>query len=187
VKISTSDVTGTTYDDTTATAGTTYYYWVKAKNAAGTSAFGASNTGYRAVSTSTAPVNDNFAARTQLSGTSVTASGASKGATKESGEPNHGGNAGGKSVWWSWTAPASGTLTIDTLGSNFDTLLGVYTGSGVSALTLVPGGSNDDNPSGGTTTSRVRIAVTAGTTYQIAVDGYDGVYGVITLHLNLVI
>jgi hypothetical protein len=33
----------------------------------------------------------------------------------------------------------------------------------------------------------VRIAVTAGTTYQIAVDGYDGVYGVITLHLNLVI
>jgi hypothetical protein len=185
-KISTADVTTTAYDDTSATSGTTYYYWVKANNAAGTSPFSASNTGYRAVSSSTAPVNDNFANRTQLSGTSVTATGASKGATKEAGEPNHGGNTGGKSVWWTWSAPTSGTLTIDTSGSNFDTLLGVYTGSSVSALTLVPGGSNDDNPSGGTTTSKVTIAVTAGTTYQIAVDGYNGVYGLITLHLNLV-
>ena len=186
VRISAADVIGTGYDDTTANAGTTYYYWVKAKNSGGTSAFSASNSGYRAVATTTGPVNDNFADRTQLTGTSVTATGASKGATKEAGEPNHGGNAGGKSVWWTWTATASGTLTIDTAGSNFDTLLGVYTGSSVSGLTLVPGGSNDDNPAGGTTTSKVTIQVTAGTTYQIAVDGYDGVYGTIALHLNLV-
>jgi hypothetical protein len=185
VRISAADVIGTGYDDTSATAGTTSYYGVKAKNSGGTSAISASNSGYRAVAT-TGPVIDNFADRTLLTGTSVTATGASKGATKEAGEPNHGGNAGGKSVWWTWTATASGTLTIDTSGSNFDTLLGVYTGSSVSGLTLVPGGSNDDNPAGGTTTSKVTIQVTAGTTYQIAVDGYDGVYGTITLHLNLV-
>ena len=130
-------------------------------------------------------INDNFADRTTLSGTSITTTGSNVGATKEAGEPNHAGNAGGKSVWWTWTAPTSGTATIDTLGSSFDTLLAVYTGSNVSSLTAVPGGSNDDSPAGGTTTSKVTFAVTAGTTYQIAVDGYGGVSGSITLHLNL--
>ena len=129
--------------------------------------------------------NDNFADRTSLSGTSVTATGSNVGATKEAGEPNHAGNVGGKSVWWTWTAPSSGTVTIDTLGSSFDTLLAVYTGTSVSALTAVAGGSNDDSPAGGTITSKVTFAVTAGTTYQIAVDGYGGVSGNITLHLNL--
>ena len=76
-------------------------------------------------------------------------------------------------------------LTIDTLGSSFDTLLAVYTGTSVSSLTAIPGGSNDDSPAGGTTTSKVTFAVTAGMTYQIAVDGYGGVSGSITLHLNL--
>ena len=36
-KISSPDVTGTSYDDTTAVVGTTYWYWVKAKNTGGTS------------------------------------------------------------------------------------------------------------------------------------------------------
>jgi hypothetical protein len=183
VTISAADITGTTYDDTTAIAGTTYYYWVKAKNAGGTSGFSASNTGFRALA---ALVNDNFANRTPITGTSATLTATNKGATKEAGEPNHAGNVGGKSVWYTWTAPASGKLTLDTTGSNFDTLLAVYTGASVSTLTAVPGGANDDNPAGGTTTSKVTINVTAGTTYQIAIDGYNGVYGNITLHLNLV-
>ena len=78
-------------------------------------------------------------------------------------------------------------MTIDTAGSNFDTLLAVYTGSSISGH---DGGfgvwSNDDSLAGGTTTSKVSFNVTAGTVYQIAVDGYDGVWGSITLHLNLV-
>ncbi|MDB5330308.1 MAG: hypothetical protein JWP03_1459 [Phycisphaerales bacterium] len=131
----------------------------------------------------TVTTNDNFANRTTLTGTSITTTGSNSGATKETGEPNHGGNAGGHSVWWSWTAPTSGTVTIDTLGSSFDTLLGVYTGTSVSALTTVA--SNDDRPACGTATSKVTFAVTAGTTYQIAVDGYGGVTGSITLHLTL--
>ena len=133
----------------------------------------------------TVKTNDNFADRTTLSGTAITTTGSNVGATKEAGEPSHAGSAGGKSVWWTWTAPTSGTVTIDTLGSSFDTLLAVYTGSSVSSLTAVPGGSNNDSPAGGTTTSKVSFAVTAGTTYQIAVDGYGGVSGSITLHLNL--
>ena len=39
--------TGTSYDDTSAIAGTTYYYWVKAKNGSGTSVFSLSNAGRR--------------------------------------------------------------------------------------------------------------------------------------------
>ena len=46
-KISSSDVKGTAYDDRTAVAGTRYWYWVKAKNAAGTSGVSAGVQGYR--------------------------------------------------------------------------------------------------------------------------------------------
>ena len=38
---------------------------------------------------------------------SVSAFGSNQNASKEVGEPNHAGDAGGKSVWWSWTAPSA--------------------------------------------------------------------------------
>ncbi len=55
---------------------------------------------------STAPANDNFANRFELAGAAVSANGHNVLATKESGEPNHNAAAGGKSVWWTWTAPS---------------------------------------------------------------------------------
>ena len=120
------------------------------------------------------PANDNFANAQGLTGTNATATGTNVGATKEVGEPNHVANAGGKSVWYQWTAQANGTTTIDTAGSNFDTLLAVYTGSAVNGLTQVPGAANDDeNNANGVITSKVSFAATAGTTYRIAVDGYN--------------
>src|SRR5439155_22967066 len=48
------------------------------------------------------PANDLFANRAVLVGNAIVANGSNIGATKESGEPDHAGNAGGKSVWWSW-------------------------------------------------------------------------------------
>jgi hypothetical protein len=33
-----------------------------------------------------------------------------------------------KSIWWEWRAPSNGALTVDTFGSDFDTLLAVYQG-----------------------------------------------------------
>ena len=50
------------------------------------------------------------------------------------------------------------------MGSSFDTLLGVYTGSAVSGLTLVA--SNDDLSSS-TYQSRVTFSAAAGTTYRV--------------------
>ena len=181
-KISSSDVAGTSYDDTTATAGTTYWYWVKAKNANGTSGFSAVDSGYRA--TVSGPVNDNFANRDEHQRHVGHGDRHERGRAKESGEPNHAGNSGGKSVWWTWTAPSSGSVQIDTIGSNFDTILGVYTGSSVSSLTTVA--SDDD--SGGNYTSKVTFNAVGGTTYQIAVDGYNygsGMSGSIILHVSL--
>src|SRR6266704_3221044 len=121
------------------------------------------------------PGNDQFNSRILLTGTNLSVTGSNIGATKQNGEPNHAGNVGGASVWWSWTAPTNGDLTIttdgstNTDGSELDTLLGIYTGSSVSALSLVV--SNDDQVPGLFVTSRVRLQAIKGTNYQIAVDG----------------
>ena len=125
------------------------------------------------------PANDNFADRATLTGASATVTGTNVGATKETGEPNHAGVPGGRSVWWTWTAPSSGPVAINTFGSTFDTLLAVYTGDGVSTLT--PVAANDNFSS---SQSRVIFQALAGTTYQIAVDGYFGSAGNVTLSLG---
>jgi len=114
------------------------------------------------------PANDNFAAPQTISGTSGTASGDSTGATKEPGEPWHVGNEGGKSVWYRWTAPASGLWTFDTLRTSFNTLLAVYTGTALANLTAVA--TNDDVA--GDVVSRVSFNASSGTMYSIAVDGF---------------
>ncbi|MEQ2009067.1 MAG: immunoglobulin domain-containing protein [Limisphaerales bacterium] len=126
------------------------------------------------------PVNDSFANRIGLVAPNLTVTGTNTNATKEAGEPNHNTNPGGKSLWWTWTAPSSGTVTVDTIGSSFDTVLAVYTGTAASALTLVA--SDDDG--GGNLTSRLTFTATMGTTYQIAVDGYNGRSGSIRLTIT---
>ncbi len=118
-----------------------------------------------------------------LTGTSASATGTNVGATKEIGEPNHAGNTGGASVWYKWTAPSTGTATIRTAGSNFDTLLGVYKGSSVGALTAVAG--NDDD--GTNVTSKVTFAATAGVTYEIAVDGFATASGPFTGNVSIAV
>ncbi|HTD66269.1 MAG TPA: Ig-like domain-containing protein, partial [Candidatus Limnocylindria bacterium] len=120
------------------------------------------------------PANNQFTDAWDLVGTSVSTNGNSSqpaNATKETGEPNHGGLVGGRSVWFRWTAPVSGPTRVTTQGSGFNTLLGVYTGTAVSALNVIA--SNDNAPGGGNF-SRVDFNADQGTTYQIAVDGRNG-------------
>src|SRR5690349_18274929 len=128
-----------------------------------------------------APANDDFANAVVLApgGGSVTADNSE--ATKEAGEPDHAGDQGGKSVWYTWTPSFAGTASIDTNGSSFDTLLAVYTGTSVSGLTTIA--SNDDVDHSGSV-SRVCFNVTAATTYAIAVDGYAGDSGSISLNFG---
>jgi hypothetical protein len=122
--------------------------------------------------------NNNFATRQSLFGPSGAVGGSNHGATKEAGEPNHAGNTGGVSVWYSWTAPASGPVTFETRSSGFDTLLGVYSGSNVGGLASVA--SNDDADANARY-SRVEFNAVAGQSYEIAVDGFGGVTGALQL------
>ena len=120
-----------------------------------------------------APLNDDFADAQLLEGEFGEVPATNKKAAKEAGEPNHADNAGGRSVWFHWIAQRPGTLSVWTAKSAFDTLLAVYTGSSVDALTELA--SNDDI--GVSTNSRVSFATVVGTDYFIAVDGYDGANG----------
>lgn len=99
-------------------------------------------------------------------------------ATKEPGEPNHRENAGGKSVWWRWTTAIPARVQLFSSNSNFPTLLAVYTGSAVNALTAVAHDQfNQQQDESFTFNAQV------GTTYFIAVDGRDGQAGQIELGL----
>jgi hypothetical protein len=138
-----------------------------------------------------APANDLFASAQVISGCTGSVSGTNVGSKRETSEPRHDSatnpNAGAGSVWYSWQAPSSGLMTITTENSNFDTMLGVYTGNAVNGLTVVlqPDGTparNDDIDPGVILSSRVTFNATAGTTYRIAVDGWGGARGLITLN-----
>ncbi|GMW00566.1 MAG: hypothetical protein AMXMBFR84_17030 [Candidatus Hydrogenedentota bacterium] len=129
--------------------------------------------------------NDNFADAIGISGASGNAYATNYSATKEPGEPDHAGNAGGRSVWWSWVAPSDGDYSFYTISTNFDTLLAVYTGSSVDNLSLLA--SNDNAHFGSNYTSRVAFTAQQGQTYYIAVDGYDDARGGVSLDWALTV
>ena len=166
------NTTGTSYNPSRLAPNTTYYWSIRAKNSDGTARSPTS----RFTTVTPAPQNDRFSMATRVSGRSGRARGSNVGATMESGESG----LGDKSVWWRWQAPISGRLTVDTTGSNFNTILGVYTGTRISSLRSLA--ENDDTNG---QQSRVMLDVTAGTTYQFRVAGYDGSTGTIVLNWNL--
>ncbi len=133
----------------------------------------------------TCPANDHFANRIAVAVPvigSTRTTGSNVGATAETGEPFHARSSSARtSVWWSYTPYSSGPITITTAGSSFDTVLAIYTGSSVDALSSVT--SNDD-AGGGTLRSEVTFIGTAGTQYQIAVAGYDNATGNIRLNIT---
>lgn len=122
-----------------------------------------------------APANDAFSQRTTLAGVSGTIAGDNLESSRETGEPappaTRPSEAGGASLWYSWTAQASGPVTISTGSSvaDRDTTLAVYTGTAVNALTNVVG---NDEPGGASHLAAVSFTATTGTTYAIAVNGY---------------
>jgi hypothetical protein len=138
-----------------------------------------------------APPNDNFASASPLplinNYSDYSDLGSNVGATKEPGEPNHGGQAGGASVWWTWVAPASGTAKVEAC-NYISSVVAVYTGASVDALTLIGDGSTSttgtsciSNPLRSTS-----VPVVAGSLYRIAVDGVGGSMGDVQpgLHFN---
>src|SRR4051794_29549576 len=90
----------------------------------------------------------------------------------------------GKSVWYRWTAPSSGTVTIDTCGPNtyIDSVIALYVQNSNTVLA-----SNDQ---GCGNASSMQALVEAGQTYDIQVGSWSGVPapgGLFELHLNLAV
>ena len=133
-----------------------------------------------AAALATAPSNDNFANAEVLTERAGWLEAANTEATKEPGEPNHAGNSGGASIWYTWTAPYSGLATLSLCWSEIDTLLAVYTGDQLTQLEVV---ASDDDGCGDQ--SGVTFAASAGVTYRIAVDGADGETGYVFLEWGL--
>ena len=101
-------------------------------------------------------------------------------AGRQTGEPNHAGNVGGRSLWWTWTPAADTRVTIETCGSMIDTLLAVYTGETLGTLTQVAASDTLCGNNGSVTFRAV-----AGQTYKVAADGRDGAMGPISLSTGI--
>ncbi len=118
--------------------------------------------------------NDNFAQAKVIEGPAGTVEGTNVATSHEVGEDNHAGSLATSSVWYRWRPVNNGTVTFNTKGSSFNTVLAVYLGLSVSTLTPVV--SNDDSgalsPDGITpdVTSSVSFPAQAGAFYYIAVD-----------------
>lgn len=119
-------------------------------------------------------LNDHFADRHILIADGTRAVSTNASATAEPGEPGHGVNTSGRSVWWSWTAPTTAPIAFSTFGSDFTNVLAVYTGSDVTSLSLVAAGVAGSE-------SRAAFIGDAGITYHVAVDGIAGGAGTVRL------
>jgi hypothetical protein len=105
---------------------------------------------------------------------------------KDPDEPNHCGVVGGASYWFAYEPPESGWLALNTDGSNFDTVLAVYTddglGHGYDNLHSV---ACDNNSGLDGRDSALRFQAAAGMTYYVVVDGVAGATGTVYLNYNL--
>lgn len=120
------------------------------------------------------PSNDDFYSPIVISGLPYTNSQNISGATTAVDDPDFACTGGQhtNTVWYQITPASSGVLTVDTNGSNFDTVLAVWVGGDPGSLTSVA--CNDDISYPSNTLSRIQVNVVAGQTYRIEAAGYFG-------------
>jgi Calx-beta domain/Domain of unknown function DUF11 len=140
-----------------------------------------------------ARANDTFPGQT-ISGNNGSFVDNNLGMTGETNEPLSLGGGSLNTQWYTWVAPASGAVSFGTCNptgsnlTNFDTTIGIYTGSSVGALTQI--GFNDDTTGCNSTVnanygSTVAFNAVAGTAYRIQVDGYASTTGQFNLFYGL--
>ncbi|MBI1190951.1 MAG: hypothetical protein GC200_09760 [Tepidisphaera sp.] len=96
------------------------------------------------------------------------------------------GNLGGQGndVWFTFTPPCTGTVTIDTLGSDFDTVLTVHSAK-PTILNTFNLACNDDIVINAQPQSRIPLPVIANTPYWVRVAGHDPIdHGNVVLNLS---
>lgn len=127
-----------------------------------------------------APGNDDVAAAavvtTPLRDTRETA-----GATLEAGEPQPSCGETGATVWYSMSASVSAKVTVSTVGSKFDTVLGVYRDSAGSPAAEL---ACSDDLANGALTSTASFVLRQGESALIQVGGFRGASGLLKLAVD---
>ncbi len=110
------------------------------------------------------PANDAFAAAATLAGASGSLAGTTAFADRDATDPTVGNLTLTASVWYRWTAPASGNVTFRLTGASSGTFLAAYTGTTAGALTQV---------AADTLAGTVTVNAVAGTVYHVMVDRWS--------------
>lgn len=123
-----------------------------------------------ALKTHAQPTNDLFENRIEVAGTNILLTSSLVAASEQPGEPIplYGCGYTGGSVWWTWTAPASGSVLIDASAWEGCVRIAVFTGVSLTNLTSVPLLQPFDGQD-----CRARFETQQGTQFQIMVDSAD--------------
>ncbi len=126
------------------------------------------------------PANDTCQQATAISGSQYSDALDVSGATADQSDPQSSCGCGTNrsTVWYSFTAPATGMVSVGTSGSTYDTVLNAYSGS---CGNLVPVTCNDD--ANGSVQSQITFGASAGVTYYILAASYCTFPGQ-SLHLD---
>ncbi|MDB6073711.1 MAG: conserved repeat domain protein [Verrucomicrobiaceae bacterium] len=123
-----------------------------------------------------APVNDNFADQIQVfNGSTNSVTGSNVAATMEAGEPVPAGYTPSNyqgTVWYLFKPAADIWYEINTVGSAVDTVLALWTGTGLNDLQLVH--VNNEAAEGGVSRIRFQSHGAPDASYFISVAGHDG-------------
>ena len=107
-------------------------------------------------------------------------------ATADPSEPTHCNVIGGSSYWLIYQPPTNGTLTLNTLGSTYDTVLETYTYNGnLAGYQDLISLACDNNGYGTNGPSRVQIPVVKSRQYIVSVDGVNAAFGTAWLNYSL--
>ena len=128
------------------------------------------------------PQNDDFETAYRLGVINTQTDGTNLHATSQLGEPLiTSTNPPQRSVWWKWTAPANGILSLSASSLEMDTTLALFAGWTLDDLISMCE-NNNENPS--TTNSALSFEVSQGIEYSILVSGNEGSQGAFSLALD---
>jgi hypothetical protein len=159
------------------TAGTTYYLRVYSYNAGTPTSGGSFTLCVNNPCPSGAPSNDLPCAAVSIPiGTIASGNNSCSGSAGEPANPTCWTSGNRNTVWFSFVAPAGGSVKIKTApGTLTNTQIAVYQGTCGAGMTMVTSACNDDAAACGSTSQYISeltvTGLTVGTTYYIAVDG----------------
>jgi hypothetical protein len=119
------------------------------------------------------PTNDQFATRSILTGVEAAAEGNNFAGTLKANQPLASDDAAGRTVWWTWTPPTAGNLSVKFTGDKM--VLGVFRGDSIGSLERImsltpPEPDPWAQAPNGVGEPRTLIPVQAGVPLQFAID-----------------